>query len=128
MSDFYPTARPLGIRKAAEPSSPRKSLKVVGPNDDHKNIYPTHFIRVYRKSRVSSVDLRKELFVMATVTIDEAKKGISGIKPNDQVAFIDPLGRVRIGTVRFKGEGKKYVYAQYRAGDKVSEKYIGKRF
>ena len=79
-------------------------------------------------SRVGNVDLRKELFGMDTITIDEAKRDLSGLAAGCRVAFADPMGRVRIGTVRWKGYEKRYAYAQYRAGDKVSEKYIGKRF
>ena len=73
---------------------------------------------------------------MKTLTLDEAKKEISGISPGDSIAFTDKEGRVRIGSVRLKEVtcGKKnctkcphkiYAYAQYRDGKQVKEKYIG---
>ena len=73
---------------------------------------------------------------MSIVTLDEIKSGTKAISPGDQVAFKDNVGRVRIGTVRIKVVrcGKKnchkcphkiYAYAQYRVGNKVTEKYIG---
>lgn len=73
---------------------------------------------------------------MLFITIDDAKKRISFLRPGDRVSFIDREGWVRIGTVRIKKVtcGKKgctkcphaiYAYAQYRVGKKVTEKYIG---
>ena len=73
---------------------------------------------------------------MKTITLDEAKKEIHRISAGDSIAFQDTSGRVRIGTVRMKKvwcnkeSCKKcphaiYAYAQYRAGQKVTEKYIG---
>ena len=74
---------------------------------------------------------------MVTLTLDEARKEISPNLAGTRVAFNDLEGRVRIGTVRIKKvrcckeNCKKcphaiYAYAQYRAGPKVTEKYIGK--
>lgn len=73
---------------------------------------------------------------MAFLTLVDARKDISQLLPGDSIAFQDPQGRVRIGTVRFKEvrcgkpnchkcPHKAYVYAQYRAGKRVREKYIG---
>lgn len=73
---------------------------------------------------------------MLTITLDEAKRAGTDWIAGTRVAFTDPEGRVRIGTVRLKEVrcGKKnckkcphriYAYAQYRVGKKVSEKYIG---
>lgn len=74
---------------------------------------------------------------METVTLDEIRSTGRQIPPGGRVAFNDPEGRVRIGTVRIKKVrcGRKgctkcpherYAYAQYRVGDKVRDKYIGK--
>lgn len=73
---------------------------------------------------------------MAILTLDEARKDIPQLQTGDSIAFQDPEGSVRIGTVRFKAvrcgkpncrkcPHKTYVYAQYRVGKKVTEKYIG---
>lgn len=73
---------------------------------------------------------------MPAYSIDEARADTSRILPGDSVFFQDSLGRVRKGSVRIKEvrcgrEGctkcphKKYAYAQYRVGEKVTEKYIG---
>lgn len=69
-------------------------------------------------------------------TLDDVKKGSAGIDPGDQIAFLESNGRVRIGTARVrhifcgKSNCKKcphhsYLYAQYRDGKKVKDKYIG---
>jgi len=73
---------------------------------------------------------------MAFVTLEQIKNRSAELSPGGQVAFKDKSGRVRIGTVRIKEvrcgkknctkcPHKKYAYAQYRAGKKVSEKYLG---
>jgi len=73
---------------------------------------------------------------LQTLTLDEARKDIPGIPAGTRVAFNDSKGRVRIGTVRLKEVrcGHRgctkcphhiYAYAQYRVGNKVTEKYIG---
>ncbi len=75
---------------------------------------------------------------MKFLTIDEARKNIHLVVCGDRIAFATRDGVVRIGTVRFKKakvEGLNiaadpqptYVYAQYRAGEKVSDQYIGKQ-
>lgn len=75
---------------------------------------------------------------MKTITLDEAKRDITQLQPGDSVAFEDPEGRVRIGSVRIRKVtcGKKsctkcphgyYAYAQYRVGTKVKQHYIGVR-
>ena len=73
---------------------------------------------------------------MKFLTIDEARKLDLSILSGFEVAFSDPEGRVRVGRIRLKKVrcGKKnctkcphktYAYAQYRVGDKVTDKYIG---
>ena len=73
---------------------------------------------------------------MPAYSIDEARSGRPEIHQGDSVFFQDKEGRVRKGTVRIKAvrcghEGctkcphERYAYAQYRAGAKVKEKYIG---
>lgn len=73
---------------------------------------------------------------MNVISIDEVKSGAVRPEHGDRIAFVDPKGRVIIGTVRAKKVrcGKKecnqcphekYFYAQYRDGEKVKEKYIG---
>ena len=73
---------------------------------------------------------------MAILTLDDARKDISLLQTGDSIAFQDALGSVRIGRVRFKEvrcgkpncskcPHKRYAYAQYRVGMKVTEKYIG---
>lgn len=69
-------------------------------------------------------------------TIDDVRADISLAQPGDSVFFTDLEGRVRKGTIRIKEircgkkncmkcPHRKYAYAQYRVGRKVTEKYIG---
>ncbi|KKK52584.1 hypothetical protein LCGC14_3103410 [marine sediment metagenome] len=74
---------------------------------------------------------------MVFITLEEAKENLVKLKGGDRIAFQLKNGRIRIGSTRIKDVrcGKKncskcphqtYIYARYRIGKKVTERYIGK--
>ena len=76
---------------------------------------------------------------MKFITFDKAQKEIESLEPGDRVALLDKNGEIAIGGVRIRkapaGQQEYtrrvhtfYVYAQYRIGKKVTEKYIGRTF
>lgn len=74
---------------------------------------------------------------MEFVTIDDIRARSTSPAAGIKVAFQDKNGSLRIGTLRYKNINcgkknckkcphKQYMYVQYRFGDRVTDKYVGK--